>query len=65
MNEYTKTEWEEVVNRFGENIKNILKEHLFDRKTLFEIEEKYEVSKKEIKTIEILFYDFLKKNNKI
>lgn len=58
MKERTKSEWEEIINKFGENVKSIIKDHYLEGKTAFEIEQEYKTNKSCLHNLEIMFYDF-------
>ena len=62
MKERTKTEWEQIINEFGENIKNIVKEHYLEGKTTFDIEQEYKISKGCLHNLEVMFYDFYERH---
>ena len=58
MKERTKSEWEKIINEFGENVKSIIKDHYLEGKTSFDIEQEYKINKKCLHNLEVMFYDF-------
>lgn len=55
----TKSEWEEMINEFGENVKSIIKDYCLEGKTTFEIEQEYKINKRCLHNLKIMFYDFI------
>ena len=45
MKERTKSEWEEIINEFGENVKSIIKDHYLEGKPSFAIKQEYKTNK--------------------
>ena len=62
MKEHTKSEWEEIINEFGENVKRIIKDHYLEGKTTFEIKQEYKTNKSCLRNLEIMFYEFYVKH---
>ena len=62
VKERTKSEWEEIINEFGENVKNIIKDRCLEGKIAFDIEQEYKINKKCLHNLEIMFYDFYVKH---
>ena len=58
MKKHKKSEWEEIINEFGENVKRIIKDHYLEGKTTFEIEQEYKTDKSCLHKLKVMFYDF-------